>query len=184
MVQLIRSAPLLSSRYDLSAAEEHPVTLAMPDANGGATSEIRSYAAIPRGAENKLNAWRFLKILLSDEVQGNAEAIVAIAAAALLILPSSLGNGVNSLAGEVVDLYNVGVIIAEHLVLEPVRAPVVACAGRIELRRIFVAAERYADYLLHLSLCCEHLVVIRRVLIILEAAACHVGIRLLGRSET
>ena len=48
-----------------------PVFVAIPNESGGVTARIINYAAIPEGSENKLNAWRFIKILLSPDLQGN-----------------------------------------------------------------------------------------------------------------
>ena len=50
-------------------AEQTPVIASVPDENGGFSAEIHYFAAIPEGSKNKLNAWRFTKILLSDEMQ-------------------------------------------------------------------------------------------------------------------
>ena len=49
--------------------EETPVIMTIPDGEGGSTAGIEYYGAIPEASNNKLNAWRFLKILLSDELQ-------------------------------------------------------------------------------------------------------------------
>ena len=48
-----------------------PVFVSIPNESGGVTARIINYAAIPEGSENKLNAWRFIKILLSPDLQGN-----------------------------------------------------------------------------------------------------------------
>lgn len=50
-------------------AEQSPIIASVPDENGGFSAEIMYYAAVPEGSKNKLNAWRFTKILLSDEMQ-------------------------------------------------------------------------------------------------------------------
>jgi ABC-type glycerol-3-phosphate transport system substrate-binding protein len=47
----------------------HPVLTLATDENDGATAQIVYYSAIPGGAANKLNGWRFIKILLSDDIQ-------------------------------------------------------------------------------------------------------------------
>ena len=47
----------------------HPVLTLATDENDGATAQIVYYSAIPCGAANKLNGWRFIKILLSDDIQ-------------------------------------------------------------------------------------------------------------------
>jgi hypothetical protein len=49
------------------------VLLAVPNEEGGVTAEVILYAAIPEASENKLNAWRFTKILLSEAMQGGKE---------------------------------------------------------------------------------------------------------------
>lgn len=53
-------------RYDYG---ETPCIIGVPNEQDGITAEIRYYAAVPEGSANKLNAWRFIKILLSDELQ-------------------------------------------------------------------------------------------------------------------
>ena len=63
--------------YGLKQGGEIPVLLTPPSAEGGKTTMIYTYGAILKSAPNKLNAWRMLKILLSDEVQGNPEALTA-----------------------------------------------------------------------------------------------------------
>ena len=60
-------------RYSLSKKGETPVTFLLPDDSGSGCSEIYDYLAIPKAAKNKLNAWRFLKILLSEEIQGDRD---------------------------------------------------------------------------------------------------------------
>ncbi len=51
-------------------AEKTPVIFLPQNPDGDVTGSIYSFAAIPEGANNKLNAYRFLKILLSEEFQG------------------------------------------------------------------------------------------------------------------
>ncbi len=41
--------------------------------NGETTADIVQMAAIPQGAKNKLNAWRLMKVLLSDEIQAGRD---------------------------------------------------------------------------------------------------------------
>ena len=43
------------------------------DPYGGVTAEIKEMAAIPTASRNKLNAWRLMKILLSDEIQAGRD---------------------------------------------------------------------------------------------------------------
>ena len=52
---------------------ETPYFLSVKDADGGVTAQVLYFAAIPQGAANKLNAYRLLKILLSEEIQGGHE---------------------------------------------------------------------------------------------------------------
>ena len=56
----------LAWRYDY---DETPVMLAIPDENDGVTARIEYYGAVPESSQNKLNAWRLMKILLSNEIQ-------------------------------------------------------------------------------------------------------------------
>ena len=49
--------------------EQEPLMVLVPDEHDGSTATILEFAAIPKSSPNKLNAWRFLKILLSDEIQ-------------------------------------------------------------------------------------------------------------------
>ena len=50
-----------------------PVLTAIPNAGDGFTAEIQYFAAVPEASANKLNAWRFLKVLLSEEMQADSE---------------------------------------------------------------------------------------------------------------
>ena len=52
---------------------ETPCLLPVTDIYGGVTAEVVSFAAVPQGSVNKLNAYRLLKILLSEEIQGGHE---------------------------------------------------------------------------------------------------------------
>ncbi len=54
----------------LVKTENTPVIFIPQNPAGGVTGNIYSFAAIPEGAKNKLNAYRLMKILLSDEFQG------------------------------------------------------------------------------------------------------------------
>ena len=49
------------------------VTFIPKDPYGGVTAEITEMAAIPTASKNKLNAWRLMKILLSDEIQSGRD---------------------------------------------------------------------------------------------------------------
>ena len=56
-------------------AEEQGETLifeTVPDVYDGVTAELVYYAGIPKSSPNKLNAWRFILVLLSDEIQGGS----------------------------------------------------------------------------------------------------------------
>ena len=61
-----------SSGY-LAEYGEKAVLIAQSDQNDGVTSELNLSAAIPQGSANKANAWKLLKILLSDDIQGGHE---------------------------------------------------------------------------------------------------------------
>jgi ABC-type glycerol-3-phosphate transport system substrate-binding protein len=54
----------------LGADGEKPVQFVPANQYGGVTAEIILSTAIPKGAANKANAWKLLKILLSEEIQG------------------------------------------------------------------------------------------------------------------
>jgi hypothetical protein len=59
----------------LKEKEETPLLVAIPDQFDGVTAQIMYYYAMPHAAANKLNSWRLLKILLSEEIQyGNEKA--------------------------------------------------------------------------------------------------------------
>ncbi len=59
----------LTSYVYMKAYELTPLLSLVPDENDGATAQITYFTAIPTGAANKLNGWRLIKILLSDEIQ-------------------------------------------------------------------------------------------------------------------
>ena len=44
-----------------------------PNLNGGRTASIELMAVLPKASQNKLNAWRLLKILLSDDIQSGTD---------------------------------------------------------------------------------------------------------------
>ena len=50
-----------------------PVLFSVADENGGLSVQIGYFAAVPEASKNKLNAWRFVKILLSDAMQYGKE---------------------------------------------------------------------------------------------------------------
>ena len=56
--------------FNLRERGEELILLAQTNQFDGVTAELCYNAAIPEGAANKRNAWRLLKILLSDEIQG------------------------------------------------------------------------------------------------------------------
>ena len=62
----------------LKLGGETAVFLMSPAIDGGKTTMISRFAAIPALSSNKLNAWRMLKILLSDEIQSNPDALKAV----------------------------------------------------------------------------------------------------------
>lgn len=56
----------------LMSYEETPLIFGMPNVNGGKTAAYaKACAAIPKQAENKTNAYEFIKILLSDTIQSD-----------------------------------------------------------------------------------------------------------------
>ena len=59
----------------LKKGGETAVFFTPPDIYDGKSTSVHTFGAIPKGAKNKLNAWRLLKIFLSDEIQGNPEII-------------------------------------------------------------------------------------------------------------
>ena len=65
---------LLNDMGIIRGAGETPFLLPVIDVDGGMTAGIVSYAAVPQGAGNKLNAYRLLRILLSEEIQSGGEA--------------------------------------------------------------------------------------------------------------
>ena len=62
----------------LEAGGETPIMFTPPCVDGGKATVIRTFGAIRKNAPNKLNAWRLLKILLSDEIQGNPDTLYAV----------------------------------------------------------------------------------------------------------
>ena len=63
----------------ISQLLEDPTYLTLvPDPYGGATAYLMTFGAIPNGSQNKLNAYRLLKILLSDEIQYGANATLGM----------------------------------------------------------------------------------------------------------
>ncbi|MBQ7313493.1 MAG: extracellular solute-binding protein [Clostridia bacterium] len=58
---------------------EEPTYLTLvPDPYGGSSAYLMTFAAIPNGSQNKLNAYRLLKILLSDEIQYGSNATLGM----------------------------------------------------------------------------------------------------------
>ena len=74
------NTPLLmkDTRDLLTDGGETAVFMTPPDIDGGKSTLINSFGAIPTGSRNKLNAWRMLKILLSYDVQSNPNALKAV----------------------------------------------------------------------------------------------------------
>ena len=60
----------VTSKTFLGADGEEPVMFLPSNQRDGVTAETVFGAAIPKGAANKSAAWKLLKILLSDEIQG------------------------------------------------------------------------------------------------------------------
>ncbi|MBR4742935.1 MAG: extracellular solute-binding protein [Oscillospiraceae bacterium] len=64
---------VLSELQNTRSKGETPYLFPIYDVDGGMTAEVLSYAAILRSAQNKLNAYRLLCILLSEEIQSGHE---------------------------------------------------------------------------------------------------------------
>lgn len=64
---------VLSELQNTRSKGETPCLFPIYDVDGGMTAEVLSYAAILRSSQNKLNAYRLLCILLSEEIQGGHE---------------------------------------------------------------------------------------------------------------
>ena len=60
----------VTSKTFLGADEEEPVLFVPANQNGGVTAKLNLCTAIPKGAANKANAWKLIKILLSEDIQG------------------------------------------------------------------------------------------------------------------
>lgn len=61
---ILNDAALLISQYG-----ETPYLFCIPDKDGNVCVKPITYVVTPEASQNKLNAWRFVKILLSEEVQ-------------------------------------------------------------------------------------------------------------------
>ncbi|MBR5680619.1 MAG: hypothetical protein IKX19_08180, partial [Clostridia bacterium] len=59
-----------ATSYHLKDIGDDMVMLAQKNQQDGITATMVMNTAIPTGAKNKLNAWRLMKILLSDDMQG------------------------------------------------------------------------------------------------------------------
>ena len=60
----------VNSKTFLAADGEEPILFLPANQHDGVTAKMMIGAAIPKGAANKSSAWKLLKILLSDEIQG------------------------------------------------------------------------------------------------------------------
>ena len=60
---------MYTTSYDLEEVGDELVMLAQTNRDDGITAEMCMNAAILASSANKLNAWRLMKILLSDEIQ-------------------------------------------------------------------------------------------------------------------
>ena len=75
MTEMAGNLQELIHQADDIQKEETPLLVAIPDQFDGVTAQIMYYYAMPQASANKLNAWRFLKILLSEDIQlGNPQA--------------------------------------------------------------------------------------------------------------
>ena len=64
---------LTMDRYQhATESGENLIFETVPDIYDGVTANLISFAAIPKCSANKLNAWRLVKVLLSDEIQGGS----------------------------------------------------------------------------------------------------------------
>lgn len=62
--------------YNTSGNGENHLVYTYPDSNGNSTAKLMTFTAIPNNTPNTLNAWRLIKILLSEEVQcGSGETL-------------------------------------------------------------------------------------------------------------
>ena len=66
---------VIQSACSIKAAGETPELYLIPSYTGETVSQISTYTAIPQKAVNKLNAWRMIKVLLSDKIQGDSHAM-------------------------------------------------------------------------------------------------------------
>ena len=66
----------LMEHYNADNYGETRLVYTYPDSNGNATAKIMTFTAVSNNTPNKLNAWRLIKILLSEEVQcGSGETL-------------------------------------------------------------------------------------------------------------
>ncbi len=71
------SVTMLSmDRYHFEKESEEGELLifeAVPDIYDGVTASLVSFAGIPKSSPNKLNAWRLITVMLSDDIQGGSD---------------------------------------------------------------------------------------------------------------
>ena len=60
----------INSANYLEGKGEKPILFTQKNQNDGVTAELNLCAAIPTGSANKSSAWKLMKILLSDSIQG------------------------------------------------------------------------------------------------------------------
>jgi ABC-type sugar transport system, periplasmic component len=59
----------IEAKEELSKGGDEAVPFLLPGIDGSVSASAYYYTAIPRGAENPLNGWRMMKVLLSEELQ-------------------------------------------------------------------------------------------------------------------
>jgi hypothetical protein len=88
--------------YGYFAHDQEPVYFPLPSAGGGYGGTVAAFAAIPNGSPNKANAYRLMKILLSDDIQSGgvmaaypvrASSLQAISKDPLSLMASQLPDG-------------------------------------------------------------------------------------------
>ena len=90
----IATVPLMMQmiQTQLIAEGETAVFLTPPDSEDGKATEVETYGAIRANSPNKLNAWRMLKVLLSNEIQGNPKTINTMKPVRLSAIPLFLSD--------------------------------------------------------------------------------------------
>ena len=69
---------LINDVCGVRSRKDIPYLTLVPDPYDGATAYMMTFAAIPNSSQNKLNAYRLMKILLSEEIQYGANATLGM----------------------------------------------------------------------------------------------------------